>query len=121
MSVRSARGRYQPRTAPRLLTAERQVASGTSPCDNSMYGFRRKRADESVPSKAFSEPKFVEDDCGVSPLDPDTMPDLKPIRVRVAPSAIRHGENAVREDRQGRPFWFDKTEVLSKVPEFLHW
>lgn len=86
-----------------------------------MYGFRRKRADESVPSKAFSEPKFVEDDCGVSPLDPDTMPDLKPIRVRVAPSAIRHGENAVREDRQGRPFWFDKTEVLSKVPEFLHW
>ncbi len=25
--VRSARGRYQPRTAPRLLTAERQVAS----------------------------------------------------------------------------------------------
>jgi hypothetical protein len=35
------------------------------------------------------------------------MPDLKPIRVKVAPSAIRHGESAVREDGQGRPFWFD--------------
>ena len=31
MSVRSARGRYQPRTAPRLLAAERQVACGTKP------------------------------------------------------------------------------------------
>ena len=31
LSVRSARGRYQPRTAPRLLAAERQVACGTKP------------------------------------------------------------------------------------------
>ncbi len=86
-----------------------------------MYGFRRKRADESVPSKALSEPKFVEDAAAFRREIRARCRIVKPISVRVAPSAIRHGENAVREDRQGRPFWFDKTEVESKVPEFLHW
>ena len=39
--MRSARDRYQSRTAPRLLTAERQVACERSSSNNSSHGLRR--------------------------------------------------------------------------------
>jgi len=54
LSVRLAPGRYQPRTAPRLLTAERQVASRQAGATTSCTAFAVERPGE----PALSGPSF---------------------------------------------------------------